>query len=390
MPDLNDMLEGLDTPTYIPEEKKGAPQIEAPALDDILAPPPAAWTPQNAEKKGAPVVDEPVLLDDPAPTVWKKTEQKGAPEVEAPVLDDGPASYTAKPSATPDPLPDAASLEEDILGAATAYDPVEEFYQKLKFTDDLKAAFSTLDAEKQMQVVEMRAKQMGIPVPGIPTELRPKLTAPSPEDAAEEPVVLEEAPKPTTYVPKFKDEDLERAKEESKKPQKYTPPPQMEMTEEKRRENRRIMNELREEREKEAAKKGFKQLILLAVLGVICAVAFSVFISGAFGLGYKEVLEEQGFMNIVKQYAPYLGIALGLCSVVIFAPLPFIRGLAKLLNGVTFILSLFPGIPLLIQKDGNMPVNAVLFVVAAGLSGFGFMSLVTSDNIRMYDKHGNS
>ncbi len=388
MPDLNDMLEGLDTPSYIPEEKKGAPQIEAPALDDILAPPPAAWTPQNAEKKGAPVVDEPVLLDDPAPTTWKKTEQKGAPDVEAPVLDDTP-SYTAKPVSKPEPLPDAASLEADILGDAAAYNPVEEFYQKLKFTDDLKAAFSTLDAEKQMQVVEMRAKQMGIPVPGIPTELRPKLAAPAPQDAAEEPVVLEEAPKPAAYVPKFKDEDLERAKEEAKKPQKYTPPP-MEMTDEKRRENRRIMNELREEREKEAAKKGLKQLIVLAILGVICAVAFSVFISGAFGLGYKDVLEEQGFMNIVKQYAPYLGIALGLCSAVIFAPLPFIRGLAKLLNGVTFVLTLFPGIPLLIQKDGNMPVNAALFAVAAALSGFGFISLVTSDKIRMYDKHGNS
>lgn len=388
MPDLNDMLEGLDTPTYIPEEKKGAPQIDAPELDDILAPPPAAWTPQNAERRGAPVVDEPVLLDDPAPTTWKKTETKGAPDVEAPVLDDTPSVYTAKPAVSADPLPDAASLQEDILGAQVAYDPVEEFYQKLKFTDDLKTAFGTLDAEKQMQVVEMRAKQMGIPVPQIPTELRPKLEAAAPE-AAEEPVVLEEAPKPTAYVPKFKDEDLERAKEESKKPQRYTPPP-MEMTEDQKKESRRIMNELRVEREKELAKKGFRQLILLAVLGVACAVAFTVFISGAFGLGYKDALDEQGFMNVVKQYAPYLGVALGLCSVVIFAPLPFLRSLAKLLNGLTFILMLFPGIPLLMQKDGNMLANGLIYAAAIGLSGFGFATLVTSDGINMYNKHGNS
>lgn len=388
MPDLNDMLEGLDTPTYIPEEKKGAPQIDAPELDDILAPPPAAWTPQNAERRGAPVVDEPVLLDDPAPTTWKKTETKGAPDVEAPVLDDTPSVYAAKPAASADPLPDAASLQEDILGAQVAYDPVEEFYQKLKFTDDLKTAFGTLDAEKQMQVVEMRAKQMGIPVPQIPTELRPKLEAAAPE-AAEEPVVLEEAPKPTAYVPKFKDEDLERAKEESKKPQRYTPPP-MEMTEDQKKESRRIMNELRVEREKDLAKKGFRQLILLAVLGVACAVAFTVFISGAFGLGYKDALDEQGFMNVVKQYAPYLGVALGLCSVVIFAPLPFLRSLAKLLNGLTFILMLFPGIPLLMQKDGNMLANGLIYAAAIGLSGFGFATLVTSDGINMYNKHGNS
>ncbi len=388
MPDMNDMLEGLDTPTYIPEEKKGAPQIDAPALDDLLAPPPAAWTPQNAERRGAPVVDEPVLLDDPAPTTWKKTETKGAPDVEAPVLDDTPSVYTAKPAVSADPLPDAASLQEDILGAQGAYDPVEEFYQKLKFTDDLKTAFGTLDAEKQMQVVEMRAKQMGIPVPQIPTELRPKLEAAAPE-AAEEPVVLEEAPKPTAYVPKFKDEDLERAKEESKKPQRYTPPP-MEMTEDQKKESRRIMNELRVEREKELAKKGFRQLILLAVLGVACAVAFTVFISGAFGLGYKDALDEQGFMNVVKQYAPYLGVALGLCSVVIFAPLPFLRSLAKLCYGLTFILMLFPGIPLLMQKDGNMLANGLIYAAAIGLSGFGFATLVTSDGISMYNKHGNS
>ncbi len=391
MPDKFDGLEDFAQPTYTAPEKKGAPQIEAPELDDILAPPPAAWTPQNDQRKGAPVVDEPVLLDDPAP-VWQ-SEKKGAPQVDEPVLLEEPASYTEKPAAKPQEL--AADLQADILGdAPAAYDPVEEFYQKLKFTDDLKAAFSQLDAEKQMQVTEMRAKQMGIPVPAVPRELRPKLEQAAPaasgEEAAVEAPVLEEAPKPQAYVPKFKDEDLERAKEESKKPQKYTPPPQMEMTEEQKKESRRIMNELREEREREAAKKGFRQLILLTVLGLVAGAAFALFVSGAFGAGYR-MEEELGWMSYVKEYGVYLGAGVAIGSLVLCAPIPALRGFVKFLHGLTFVLCLFPGIPLLIQKEaGHGLLNGLLYAAALVLSGLCAFTLTTSENISMYNKYGNS
>ncbi len=390
MPDNLDGLSGLgdfEQPTYTAPEKKGAPQVDAPELDDILAPPPAAWTPQNYEKKGAPVVDEPVLLDDPAPT-WQ-SEKKGAPQVEEPVLLEEPAAYTAaaKPAAAVEDLPSAA----DILGDDTAaYDPVEEFYQKLKFTDDLKAAFAQLDAEKQMQVTEMRAKQMGIPVPAVPRELRPKLEQAKPAEAEAEAPVLEEAPKPQAYVPKFKDEDLERAKEESKKPQRYTPPPQMEMTEEQKQESRRIMNELREERERESAKKGFKQLILLTVLGVIAGAAFALFVSGAFGAGYK-MEEELGWMAYVKEYGVYLGAGVAIGSLVLCAPIPSLRGFVKFLHGLTFVLCLFPGIPLLIQKEaGHGLLNGLLYAAALVFSGLCAFTLTTSEHISMYNKYGNS
>lgn len=398
MPDNYDGLGGFEQPTYTAPEKKGAPQIEAPELDDILAPPPAAWTPQNSEKKGAPVVDEPVLLDDPAQNTWQSAEKKGAPQIEAPELGDE-TSYVQAKTASPDPLPSAADLQADILGAASAaYDPVEEFYEKLKFTDDLKTAFAGLDAEKQMQVTEMRAKQMGIPVPAIPRELRPKLEqAAKPASAGEDPAaqeveapVLEEAPKPQAYVPKFKDEDLERAKEESKKPQKYTPPPQMEMTEEQKKESRRIMNELREEREHEAARKGFKQLILLTVLGLIAGAAFALFVSGAFGAGYK-MEEDLGWLAYVKEYGVYLGAGVALGSLFLAAPIPALRGFIKFLHGLSFVLMLFPGIPLLIQKEaGHGLLNGLLYAAALIFSGICAFVLTTSENISMYNKHGNS
>jgi len=244
----------------------------------------------------------------------------------------------------------------------------------------------------------MRAKQMGIPVPAVPRELRPKLEQPA-KPAADgeasaapevEAPVLEEAPKPQAYVPKFKDEDLERAKEESKKPQRYTPPPQMEMTEEQKKESRRIMNELREQREKEAAKKGLKQLILLSILGVIAGIAFWIFVSGAFGAGYK-MEEELGWMAYVKEYGVYLGGATILVSALLTAPIPAVRSFGKFFNGLTFVLCLFPGIPLLIQKEaGHGLLNGLLYAAALILSGLCAFILTTSENISMYDKHGNS
>ncbi len=383
MPDNYDGLTGLGNPTYTAPEKKGAPQVEAPVLDGLEAP---TWNGAHT-KLGAPQVEEPVLLDDPAP-VWQ-AEKKGAPQIEAPELDDMPVNAAPKTAAAP--LPSAEELQADILGdSGSAYDPVEEFYGKMQFTPELKTAFAGLDAEKQMQVVEMRAKQMGIPVPPIPRELRPKPEAAAPSgEAAPQDVVLEEAPKPQAYVPKFKDEDLERAKEESKKPQKYTPPVQ-EMTEEKRRENIRIMNQLREERERESAKKGQRLLIVLTILGVIAGVAFTLFISGAFGAGYK-MEEELGWLKFAKEYGMYVGVVAAAGSLMLALPLPAIRGFMKFIHGLSFVLMLFPGIPLLIQKEaGHGLLNGLLFAAALLLSGACCFVMTTSEHISMYDKHGNS
>lgn len=383
MPDnTNDLLSGLGEPSYIPQEKKGAPQIEAPELDDILAPPPAAWT-GNAEKKGAPKVDEPVLLDDPAQTSWQKpSEKKGAPQVDAPEL--GEVSYTANRSSGQSGMNTAA----DLLGEApSVYDPVEEFYRKLRFSDEQKQTFAGLTAQQQMMITQKVAEQLGIPVPAIPKQLLPEAEKEALPEAQD--VVLEEAPKPQEYVPQFKDEDLERIKEESKKPQKYTPPP-VEMTEAQKKESVRIMNQLRDEREHELARKGFRQLILLAVLGLIGAVTFTLFFSGAFGLGYK-LEDELGWMHYVKDYAVYFSAAMGLCSVLLIAPVPAVKGLAKFVDGLGFILMLFPGIPLLIQKaPGHAALNGILFGVSLLLCGLSCFILTTSEGIHMYNKHGNS
>ena len=200
-------------------------------------------------------------------------------------------------------------------------------------------------------------------------------------------VELEEAPQTEEYVPNFKDEELERIKEESKKPQRYVPPP-MELTEEKKKENIRIMNELREEREREKAKKGFVTLIILTVVGVIGAACFSIYLAGLFGLGYKPEVAES-WMSKVTSFAPIIGVVMGVTALVLAAPIPQLKGITKFAFVIGFILSLFPGIPLLSQKEGHGGVNGLLLALSAICCLAVVVVLSVSDGVNMYNKHGS-
>lgn len=382
MPDEKDILGGSEGTAYQEPEKKGAPILDLEDLEGLLGDTPEVWG-GAAEKKGAPVLEEQVQLDDPEQS-WHE-EKRGAP-----VLDEAPelgevGSYT---QAEQKHEPVLEGSMDDLLGGGgpEVYDEVAEFCKKLQFDDNLKATFMGLDAEKQQQIVEMRAGQLGIPAPMIPNAMRPKAEEALPEA---EDVQLEEAPEPEEYVPQFKDEDLERIKEESKKPQRYVPPP-VEMTEEKKRENVRIMNELREEREKELAKKGFVQLIILTVVGLIGAVAFGMFFAGAFGLGYK-MEEELGWMHYIKDYAPILAIAMGISGLLLALPVPQLKGITKFFYGLSFVLSIFPGVMLLIQKEpGHGALNGILYGLAVLCCGAVVITMSISEAIHMYNKHGNS
>ena len=367
MPDLNDLLGETPEVWTGNEQKRGAPKIDADDLMGLLGDTPEVWN-GNEQKRGAPVLAEQVVLDDPAQN-WQNQ-----------------ASTAVHPDASV--LQQAASAEDLLGGAddsANAYDAAAEFCKKLQFDENLKKAFVTLDPEKQMQVVKMRADALGIPAPIIPNEMRPKLNQETP---VQEEVMLEDAPVQEKYVPKFKDEDLERAKAEAQKPQKYTPPP-MEMTEEQKQESRRLMAQLREEREREQAKKGFRQLILLTIVGIVGAMAFCLFFSDMFGLGNK-MEEAGGFAQKMKSVAGYVGAGIGIGSLLLIAPIPAFKGLCKFLDLVGFVMMLFPGIPLLMQTEGNGAVNGILYAVAILACIVGFVILITSDNIRMYNKYGNS
>ena len=387
MPDLEDMLGETPEVWTGDEQKKNAPQLDPDSLEGLLGETPQEWTGDD-HKKGAPVLEGGIdsLLGD-TPEVWSDDQRRGAPVLEEEVMLDNPAQTEWKKEEKQE-----LQLDEDMSSllddGGENYDEVAEFCQKLQFDDALKEKFITLNAEMQQKIVEMRCGQMGIPVPIIPNAMRPKIQEIPPEEAEE--VELEEAPQPEEYVPKFKDADLERIKEESKKPQKYVPPP-VEMTEEQRKESVRMMNELREEREKEQAKKGFTQLIILTIVGIVGAFAFGSFASGAFGLGYKMEDELGGLMAAIKNYAPTIAIIMGMSAVPLAAPFAPLKSLTKFLYTLGFILSLFPGIPLFLQKEeGHGAVNALLLGASIVCCLAVVVTLSVSDSINMYNKHGNS
>ena len=363
MPDLDDLLDGFEEPTYQETEKKGAPKLDDADLAGLLDDEPAVWS-GNDQKKGAPKLDTQNLLDEPEQT-W---QQQTPSHSNAPVVEN----------------------VNDLLAEDTAnYDPVEDFCQKLQFDENLRNMFLTLDAEKQMQVVNMRAQQLGIPAPMIPNELRPKAPAPDEQNQQAEESMLEEAPQAEEYVPQFKDEDLERAKQEALQPRKE-PLPQMELTEEEKQENRRRMAQEREQREREQARKGFKTLILLTIVGVVGAIAFCLYFSDLFGLGSKLIdAGEEGFALKVKSIAGYVGVVLGIGSVLLAAPIPQLKGLCKFLDIVGTGMMLFPGIPLLIQTDKNGAVNVILYIISLACCGFSAVTLMTNDDIQKYNKYGN-
>ena len=201
--------------------------------------------------------------------------------------------------------------------------------------------------------------------------------------------MLEEAPKEEAYVPQFKDEDLERAKREALQPRKE-PLPQMELSEEEKQENRKRMAQEREQREREQARKGFKTLILLTVIGVVGAITFCLFFSNLFGLGSKLESNGEGDLALkVKSIAGYVGVVLGIGSLLLAAPIPQLKGLCKFLDIIGFIMMLFPGIPLLMQTDGNGLINGILYAVSIFCCGFSAITLMTNDDIQKYNKYGN-
>lgn len=364
MPDNENLLGETPEVWTGSDEKKGAPVLDESDLAGLLGDEPEVWT-GNSQQKGAPVLEEQVVLDDPSAA----------------------AAYAEQAAPKHEDLLQADA--SDLLGGGEpeAYDEVAEFCKRLQFDDALKATFVTLDAEKQQQVVEMRASQLGVPAPMIPNALRPKAEEAAPE-AAE--VELEEAPEPEEYVPQFKNEDLERIKEESKKPQKYTPP-QVELTEEQKQENRRMMAELREEREQELAKKGFVQLIILTAVGALTAIAFGLFFSGIGPFAFKEefMQDASGFMTLVQKIAPIVAIVMGISALLLALPIPQLKGITKLAFGIGFLLSLFPGIPMLIQKE-KVAVSAPIFLVAAAGTIAVVVVMSISDAINAYNKRGNN
>lgn len=350
----------LDDFGYVaPSTKKDGPQgVAAPVLDDM-----DSYTPAYGEKKGAPTgVSAPVLDDDPS----YNYARKGAPTgVTAPVLDDEGAQYT---SSAPKKL---VMTDEEIIAG---------------LSPEQSAVFSTLPPEKQQQVIDMRRSQLGAEAPAA-TVSAPVLDEDNyvPPPKKEEPPkpaapitapVLDDEPEAPQYKPKFVDEDLERIKKEAKKKAVSS---QLTSNQKDSKESLRMMLELKEQQRQESAKTGFKICLILAILGLVGAIAFYLLYSGQLGLTYKDGLNKAGSM--IEGASLYIAVLMGVMG---FALLPGIGGLKSLCTFVYVaagIIQIFPGIVMIPNHNGSMVLIGALYAVALGCTVAVIVTLSASEAV---------
>jgi len=365
-------------------ERKGAPQgVSAPVLDDF------GYVAPSAKKDGPTGVSAPVLDDMRSYT--QGTEKKGAPTgVSAPVLDDGMQySGTARKGAP-------TGVSAPVLDDGAPY-----IHEKLVLTDDdiingltpeLKARFDALPADKQQQIIDMRRTQLGAVAP--PEEIKapvldednytppPKKEEPRQPEAPITAPVLDDEPEPPKYQPKYVDEDLERAKAEASKKavsaQLVSEPKDSEAS-------RRMMLELKEQARQQQAHKGFIIVSVLALLGVIAAVMFYIFYSGAAMFSYKGELG--GIKETVQQSAIYIAAIVGVLSLSLIAGMGGLKSLTSVVMLLFGIVQIVPGIMMISQHEGNAVLKIVFYAVPLIISWVIFFLLAGSEDVgQFYNK----
>ncbi|MDO4864461.1 MAG: ABC transporter permease [Ruminococcus sp.] len=365
----------LDDIDYVePTPKKEGPTgVAAPVLDDFeyVAP---------AEKKGGPTGVAAPVLDDMNDYAAPAAEKKGAPTgVAAPVLDDG-MGYSAP-----------RKSEKLVLSDEQIIDGM---------SDEQKAMFANLPQDKQQQIIDMRRQQLGAeaPAPAVTAPVLdednyvppPKTEKPAePVEAVTAPI-LDDEPEAPKYVPKFVDEDLERAKREGAKKAVSS---QLVSEQKDSKESLRMMIELKEQLRQEEAKKGFKVVIVLAVIGVIGAVAFFLLYSGDFfGLDYIDGISS--IANIIKEAALYIAVAMGATGLAMISGIGIFKTLASLVYLLSGIIQVFPGLLMISQHEGSLGLVVILFAVSiictiavfGGLSGLESVGLYFNRNKRIPER----
>ncbi len=354
----------LDDFGYVaPSEKKDGPTgVSAPVLDDM-----ASYDTASG-KKGAPTGVSAPVLDDNIPYT---SEKKGAPTgVTAPVLDDASVPYTHEQLVLSD---------EDIIGG---------------LTPELKARFDALPADKQQQIIDMRRTQLGAVAPPV------QVSAPvldednyTPPPKAEEPVqpeapisapILDDEPEPPKYQPKYVDEDLERAKAEASKKAVSS---QLVSEQKDSKESLRMMLQLKDEARQREAEKGFKICIVLAVVGLISAIAFYLLYSGQLGLSYKNGLE--GFGKVIKNSSLYIAGITAVCSLSLIAGIKGLKSITSLVMLLFGIIQIFPGLPMIPQHNGKMWLVVLLYAVALAGTVVTFFMLSGSEPVGHYFNRNN-
>lgn len=374
MPDDNNYTPVLEDIEYTASTaKKGVPTgVETPVLDSMET----NYNPALDIRKGAPTGVEALVLDDMDNNYNPVLDQrKGAPTgVDTLVLDDM--------GTMENPTPEKSSgkpviSDEEIISS---------------FNPELKAIFDNLSDVQQQKILDMRREQMGAesPPPTVtapvldednytPQQPEEKKTAPPPEPV--EAPILDDEPELPKYVPKYVDEDVERAKREGAKQAVSS---QLTSNQKDSKESLRMMLELKEQRNAELAEKGFVITIVIAVIGVIGAVAFYLLYGGKLGLDYKSSLS--GIGGIIKNSAMYIALASALGSLTLITGMGGFKSLATFIFVVCGIIQVFPGLAMIPQHNGSLALAGILYAVSIVCTIAVIVILSASEAVGLYFK----
>lgn len=375
MPDDNNFAPVLEDIEYTnTSTTKGVPTgVDAPVLDSMES----NYNPNLDIRKGAPTGVEAIVLDDMQSNYNSALDvRKGAPTgVDTLTLDDmGTISSKAEETSSNKLI----VTDEEIIAS---------------FNPELRAIFDNLSDVQQQQVLDMRREQMGAektpatvtaPVldednytPPAPEE---KETTPPPEEPVEAPV-LDEEPELPKYVPKYVDEDVERAKREGAKQAVSS---QLTSNQKDSKESLRMMLELKEQRNAELAEKGFVITIVIAIIGVVGAVAFYLLYGGKLGLDYKSSLS--GIGGIIKNSAMYIAIVSAVGSLTLITGMGGFKSLATFILVVCGIIQVFPGLAMIPQHNGSPALAGILYVISIGCTITSIVMLSASEAVGLYFK----
>ena len=372
----NNGLSQLEESTYVPKQKEDRlAGVAAPVLEDT------AYVAPKEKKSHLADVAAPTLADDDYVDTRKKHSLEG---VQAPVLEDPDAhaaSQPAQPAAfTPVPL---TQQQLDVLAQQRAqsgqppYTPEQiAAIQKAYMDRQVAAHVASQPAEPAPQPqVKAPVLEESTYTPPVKEKLEPQVSAAAAASLLEEP-----APEPERKVSRFNEADLEAAKANA---QKRAIEQSLNMTTNvDKAESRRLMNELRMEREAELAKKGFTVVIVLMILGLLAAAALYFFSVREF-----QDSMDNGFYSGVTKVMNYTSFGLGVVSVLLILRVGFVKKLGSFLFGLMTALLLFPGLPMLMQKkEEGMALTAVGYGAALILCFAICFILSTSEPVNMFYK----
>ncbi|MBD5159539.1 MAG: ABC transporter permease [Ruminococcus sp.] len=357
-------------------QKKGAPTgVEAISLDSMET----NYNPAYEQKKGAPKGVEAISLDSMDNNYNSYADhRKGDPTgVSAPVLDDISGTLGASAPVINRESEKPVITDEEIIAT---------------FNPELKTIFDNLSDLQRQQILDMRREQMGgiAPKPEVtapvldednytPPPTEEKKITPPPEPV--EKPVLDEEPELPKYTPKYVDSDLERIKQEAKKQAVKS---QLTSNQKDSKESLRMMLELKEQRNAELAEKGFRITIIIAIIGVIGAIAFYLLYSGSLGLTYKDTISGMG--NILKDFALYIALVTAFGSLTLITGMGGFKSLTTFIFMVMGILQIFPGLAMIPQHNGNLALAGILYGVSIGCTVAVIVMLSASEAVGLYFK----